>query len=818
MNRCTSCDKSRITGHPENQIHFTLLPSMMKSLPICLLLLFLLTGHTHAQECTIRGKVVNAANNEPIPLAVVAFKEKATNYPVTADFDGKFEIKLPHPGLYNLEVVMVGFKPYNRFEIEANPERPAELTLALEEEQKALKEVTIRAEPFYRKEESPLSMRSIGVAEIKRNPGGNRDISKVLQSLPGVASVAAFRNDLIVRGGSPNENRFFLDGIEVPNINHFATQGASGGPVGMLNVDFISDVDFYSGAFPSNRGNALSSVLDLKFKDGRSDKAGVAFALGATDLATTFDGPISKNSSLIASYRRSYLQFLFSAIGLPFLPTYNDFQFKYKIKPDNKTEFNFIGLGAYDVVTLNKEANETEEQRYILGNLPENNQWNYAIGGSYKKYKGAGFYQLVISRNQLSNGAEKFVNNDENQAKLLDYSSTETENKFRLERTVSKNNWKTNAGVSLEQAGYTNTTFNQIPDIGTISYSSEIDFLKYGAFGQISKTFTGAGLILSLGGRLDANTFGSKMKNPLEQLSPRFSLSKSLNEKITFNANTGIYYQLPAYTILGYRDGNNELVNKNVRYIQSTHFVAGFEYQTKKNARITVEGFLKVYNRYPFGLLDSISIANQGSDFGVVGDEPVDSRSKGRSYGVEFLFQQKLFNGFYGLVSYTFVRSEFTNLDNTYIPASWDYRHIMSLTAGKTFGKNWEAGVRFRFNSGNPYTPYDIYASSIKANWDISGQGVLDRENVNSERTSVFHQLDIRVDKKYYFKKWVLDIYLDIQNFYNQQSSLAPYVDVVRDASNQPLTDPNDSSRYVVKNVNNTTGTLIPSIGIIVEL
>lgn len=803
----------------ENQNDFTLLRTCMKT-KLFLLFYFvaLLWFPALSQECLVRGKVVNASSNEPVPLAVVAFKDKSATYPVTADLEGVFQTKLPHPGLYNLEVVMVGFKPYARFEIEINPERPLDLTLPLEEVQKALNEVTIKATPFYRKEESPLSMRSIGVAEIKRNPGGNRDISKVLQSLPGVASVAAFRNDLIVRGGSPNENRFFLDGIEVPNINHFATQGASGGPVGMLNVDFISDVDFYSGAFPSNRGNALSSVLDLKFKDGRTDKPGVAFALGATDLATTFDGPISKNSSLIASYRRSYLQFLFSAIGLPFLPTYNDFQFKYKIKPDNKTEFNFIGLGAYDVVTLNTSANETEEQRYILGNLPENTQWNYAIGGSYKKYKGSGFYQLVISRNQLSNGAIKYTNNNEEQAKLLDYSSTETENKLRAERTISQNNWKTNVGIALEQAGYTNTTFNQVPNIGTVSYSSEIDFLKYGAFGQVSKTFTGSGLVLSLGGRLDANTFGNKMKNPLQQFSPRFSLSKNITEKITFNANTGIYYQLPAYTILGYRNNNNELVNRDVKYIRSAHFVAGFEYQTKNNARFTVEGFLKLYDQYPFGLLDSISIANQGSDFGVVGDEPVDSRSKGRSYGVEFLFQQKLFKGFYGLVSYTFVRSEFTNLTTEYIPASWDYRHIMSLTAGKTFKRNWEAGIRFRFNSGSPYTPYDVYSSSLKANWDISGQGVLDRTKVNAERTAVFHQLDIRIDKKYYFRKWALDLYLDIQNFYNQKSELAPYIDVVRDANNQNVTDPDDNSRYLVKNVKNTTGTVIPTLGFIIEL
>ena len=796
--------------------------TMTLRLPI--LILLLLSGLTPyqaiSQECIALGRVVNMATKEPVPFAVVALKDARTNYPTTADIDGKYEIKVPKPGLYNLEAKAVGYKTFYQYELELKPARPLELTITLEPANQNLKEVTVRAETFTRKEESPLSMRSIGVAEIKRNPGGNRDISKVLQALPGVASVAAFRNDLIVRGGSPNENRFYLDGIEVPNINHFATQGASGGPVGMLNVDFISEVDFYSGAFPANRGNALSSVLELKFKDGRTDKAGLSFALGATDLAATFDGPITQNSSLIASYRRSYLQFLFAAIGLPFLPTYNDFQFKYKIKPDEKQEFNFIGLGAYDVVTLNTNANKTEEQRYILGNIPENTQWNYAIGASYKRYVNNAYYQVVISRNALNNGAVKYTNNDDSNEgnKRLDYSSTETENKFRFERTSLANSWRTNAGISLEQALYTNSTFNKIPNIGTIDYTSEINFLKYGIFGQVSKTFTGAGLILSLGGRLDANTFGNRMDNPLEQFSPRFSISKSINERITFNANTGIFYQLPAYTILGFRNNNNELTNTNVRYIRAIHYVAGFEYQTRKNSRITIEGFYKDYSNYPFGLIDSISIANQGSDFGVVGDEPVDSRSKGRSYGVEFLFQQKLFKGFYGLLSYTFVRSEFTNLDSRYIPSSWDYRHIASLTAGKTFKKNWEAGIRFRFNSGNPFTPIDVATSSLIANWNLSGQGVLDESNVNSQRTSIFHQLDIRIDKKYYFKKWALDIFLDIQNFFNQTSDLAPYVDLVRDSNGAPVTDPNDSSRYVLKQVSNTTGTIIPSIGIIVDL
>ena len=792
---------------------------MSKYVLITLLLIGSLSG-AYAQESTLEGRVFNSINNESIPFAVAVLKDARSAYPTTADSAGRFKITAPQPGFYNLEVIMSGFKTTFLFEIQLKPERVTRVDVAMEPDQKNLGEVTISAQPFVRKEESPLSMRSIGTAEIKRNPGGNRDISRIIQSLPGVASPPTFRNDIIVRGGSPNENRFYLDGIEIPNINHFATQGASGGPVGLLNVDFINEVDFYSGAFPANRGDALSSVMDIKFKDGRSDKTGASFALGATDLATTIEGPAGDKATYIASYRRSYLQFLFAALELPFLPTYNDFQLKYKYKPDNKQEFNVLALGAYDVVSLNTSANETEAQRYILGNIPQNSQWNYTVGGSYKRYSERSFTTYVLSRNHLNNEAVKYRNNDDSNEsnKILKYRSQEIENKVRVENTALRGSWKINSGVNLQQSLYTNDTYNQIPFIGHVVYQSELDFFLYGAFAQVSKTFGGAGLVLSLGTRFDGNTFGNEMKNPLEQFSPRFSLSKSLGERFSFNANTGIYYQRPAYTILGFRDAEGRLTNTNVRYIRSEHVVAGLEYQNKTNGRITVEGFYKRYSRYPLGLQDSVSIANQGSDFGIVGDEPVDSRSRGFSTGVEVLLQQKLFKGFYGILAYTLAQSKFTNFDDRLVASSWDYRHTISMTAGKTFAKNWEAGLRFRYSSGSPYTPYDVANSSLRSNWDISGQGVPDPERINTIRNGDFAQLDIRVDKKYYFKSWTLDLYIDIQNLFNYQTELRPYLTVERNPDGSPKEDPSDPSRYLLTELQNTNGTVIPTIGVIVEL
>lgn len=327
-----------------------------------------------AQNGIVRGKVVDLGNNEPVPFANVNIQNTTTG--AVTDFDGSYEIKGLSPGLYNVEASYVGYGKETVFEVEVTNNKPAIVNFKLQTTTKNLDEVEVKANPFKRSEESPVSLRTIGVDEIARYPGGNRDISRVIQSLPGVASTVAFRNDIIIRGGSPAENVFYLDGIEIPTINHFSTQGATGGPVGMLNVDFIREVDFYTGAFPANRGNTLSSVMELKLIEGREDRPGATFTIGASEVAAAFETPLKDKGTFIFSARRSYLQFLFKALQLPFLPTYNDFQFKTKLNLNDKNELTIIGLGALDNLVLNLDANETEDQKYILGNLPENDQWN----------------------------------------------------------------------------------------------------------------------------------------------------------------------------------------------------------------------------------------------------------------------------------------------------------------------------------------------------------------------------------------------------------------------------------------------------------
>ena len=781
-----------------------------------------------AQTSTIKGRVFNSINNEAVPFANIFID--STSVGTTSDFEGNYRITDLKPGTYSIICSFIGFKRQISFEVPVTSARTTTLDFALVEESTTLDQVVITASPFNKREESPVSLRTISSSEIYRNPGGNRDISNVIQILPGVASSSSFRNDIIVRGGAPNENRFYLDGIEVPNINHFATQGSSGGPVGMINVNFIREVDFYAGAFPANRGNALSSILEFRQIEGNDESLKGTFMLGSSDVGMTLDGPMGKKSTFILSARRSYLQFLFKALGLPFLPTYNDFQYKQTIKVDKKNRITLIGLGAIDDFQLNTTANDDivdedaiRRNNYILGNLPVNTQWNYTVGANWKHFGSNSFQNIVVSRNHLNNRAVKYLGNiEQEEFLLLDYNSQEIENKLRLENTVRKNGWKLNMGLGYENATYTNSTYNKIVvdgEVAVIDFDSSLPINKFGVFSQISKELVKNKLLVSLGIRMDGNDYSEEMINPLDQLSPRLSASYSITEKLNANFNVGRYFQLPPYTIMGYRDSNGLLANKenNITYIQADHFIAGLEYNPSLLSKVTVEGFYKIYDNYPFLIRDSLSLANLGGDFGVIGNEPVNSTSFGRTYGLELLVQQKLLASIYGILSYTFVRGEFSDKNEELIASSWDNRHILNLTAGKKFKNDWEVGMKFRYVGGAPYTPYDVERSATVDVWDVVQQGVFDWDQLNELRNPASHGLDIRVDKKWYFNEWAINAYIDVQNIYNFQAVGQTYLDVDRDDSGNPIIDPNNPQSYVISEIENVSGTVLPSIGLMID-
>ena len=242
----------------------------MRNLFSSLFVFLLISSAVFAQTGTLRGRVFNVKNNEPLPFTNIIIT--GTNVGSVSDLDGNFLFTGLTPGYVRLTATSVGFENVTTKEILITNAKTVYMDIPMLEKTIQLDKVEVKASVFKRVEESPVSLKSLGISEIEKSPGANRDISKVIQSLPGVASSVSFRNDIIVRGGGPSENKFLLDGIEIPNLNHFATQGASGGPVGIINTDFLREVDLYTGAFPASRGNALSSVLDMKLIDGNPDK------------------------------------------------------------------------------------------------------------------------------------------------------------------------------------------------------------------------------------------------------------------------------------------------------------------------------------------------------------------------------------------------------------------------------------------------------------------------------------------------------------------------------------------------------------------
>ncbi|RZS95617.1 TonB-dependent receptor [Cecembia calidifontis] len=782
-----------------------------------------------AQMGEIRGRVFNPVNNEGIPFANVAIL--GTDYGTVTDIDGNYVLSNLEPGLYNVRASFIGYRSQTRFEIQVTRARAVQLNFELREEASDLSEVTVNAE-FSRSDETPISVRRLNTNEIERYPGGNRDISRVIQSLPGVASTASFRNDIIIRGGAPNENKFFIDDIEVPVINHFATQGSSGGPVGILNVNLIKNVDVITGGFPADRMNSLSSFFNFELKEGRSDRMFTQMTIGASEFTFSNEGPLGEKTTYLISARRSYLQLLFRALGLPFLPDFYDFQVKTVTKINDKTELTFLGVGAIDLFSLNfdEPRNETIEEResrlYLLDNLPISTQWNYTTGLRLKRFRENGFWTFILSRNMLNNRSFKYAGNDDSTRDniLFDYLSQESENKFRAENSIFKGPFTLKYGFNYEFSRFTISNFDRftLAPIGqVINVNDKSFFNSYGGFVSASKNYLNERLLISGGVRIDGSDFGQTAQNPLNQISPRVSVSYQFKPNLFWTTNAGIYYQRPPYTALGFRNNEGELVNQlnDIRFIRSTQFITGIEKVVpQKSRRFGVEAFYKHYNNYPSSVINGIALANLGADFGVIGNEEVRSDAQGRAYGLEFLAQQRFFNNFYGIGAVTLVRSEFTNPNTEgFIPSAWDNRIIVSLTAGKRFGKNWELGARWRYLGGTPYTPIDVETSTLIDVWNLRGQPLLDFNQINALRLQAFHQLDLRIDKKYFFNKWNLNWFIDIQNAYNFEAEQPPLLIPVRNPDGSIKINPNDPSRYEMRLIDNPAGTLLPTIGLIVE-
>ena len=775
---------------------------------------FLLAQPVHQ----VKGTVIDKSSRQPLEFINVMIV--GLNKGGVTNAEGKFSIGQVPPGIYRLQASAIGYKTVTTPEYMLST-RDLHIQIEMEENQTELEGVTVTASPFRRDIESPVSLRIIGLQEIEKSPGANRDISRIVQSYPGVAfSPIGYRNDLIVRGGSPSENRFYLDGVEIPNINHFSTQGASGGPVGILNADLIREVNFYTGAFPTDKGNALSSVLDFKLRDGDMERNSLKATLGASEVSLASNGHLGKKTSYLVSVRQSYLQFLFDMLGLPFLPTFTDAQFKLKTRFDARNELTVLGLGGIDKMKLNTKADD-EDNEYILSYLPKIQQETFTLGAVYRHYAGAHVQSVVASHSYLNNRNTKYQQNDESDPEhlMLRLRSTEQNTQLRLENSSSFRNWKVTVGTSLDYSQYSNTTFQKVytDRAQTFDYHTYLGIMRWGLFGTVNYTSIDERFTASLGLRADANNYSAAMKDLSDQLSPHLSLSYQLTEHWSLSGNAGLYYQLPPYTALGFKNNNGLYANKYaLRYMQVSQGSVGLNWRKGDTFEVSVEGFYKDYDKIPLSVADGIPLTCKGNDYGVIGNELLTSTAQGRSYGAELLLKWLVAKKLNLASSFTLFKSEYrTDKESEYIASAWDNRFIFNLRGTYNLPRHWSVGMKVSCIGGAPYTPYDADKSSLVTAWNAQGKPYYDYTRYNEERLPAFTQVDIRIDKTFYLKRCMLGFYIDLQNIAGsklKQADVLMSTGVIKNPD-APIAE----QRYVMKSLKQESGTLLPTLGITFE-
>ena len=781
---------------------------------VWLMLLFCIVPAVATAAATtypVRGKVIDKSSRKPVAYANVT----VTGLPgkgASTDSLGVFRIEQVPPGIYRFEATCIGYVTTSSPEYIVSASTPF-IEIEMEEDANLLTAVVVTPSPFRRSIESPVSMRVIGLQEIEKSPGANRDISRIVRAYPGVSfSPVGYRNDLIVRGGSPSENRFYMDGIEIPNINHFATQGASGGPVSIVNADLVREITFYTGAFPANRSGALSSVLDFRLRDGNPDKQTFKATLGASEVSLSGSGLFNDRTTYLFSVRQSYLQLLFKALGLPFLPNFIDGQFKIKTRLTEHDELTVLALTGIDKMKLNTDE-KGEDAEYLLSYLPTIHQETFTVGAVYRHYAGKHTQSVTLSHNYLNNRNLKYRNNDDSSEDnlTLRLRSVEQKTTALFENRTRLGQWTLKEGAEFTNSGYTNNT-----DSPFSLYKTSLNIIGWGAFFSSDYSTRDNRFTLSAGIRVDGNNYNRGMKQLWKQLSPRLSASYKLSEQWILNGSAGLYHQLPPYTALGYKNNDGTYLNKALRYMRVMESSIGADWHLHDRIMISAEGFFKRYNRIPLSLQDNIPLACKGNDYGVVGNEPLASTADGRAYGLETMFRWQVSGRFNLVSSFTLYKSEYRNHSgDDYIPSAWDNRFILNMSGTYNLPKRWSIGGKVSYIGGAPYTPYDEDKSSLVQAWDAKGQPYYDYSLYNTGRLPDFAQLDVRVDKSFYFRRCMVGLYLDLQNVTGSKLK-QPDVIMSTGVIENPAA-PASEQRYKMKYLKQESGTLLPTLGVTVE-
>ena len=723
----------------------------------------------------VRGRVLDGADPVPGVSVCVLGSDRCAE----TDADGAFTLDNLRSGSYQLEISAPGRPAFASEPLEVRAGLDDQLEIALPQIDAVEQAITVSESVYVAPSEVKTSGVLIQGSEIFRAAGALQDVSRYVNALPGVALGSNdFRNDIIVRGGSPLENLFIVDNVEIPNINTFANFASAGGITSILDANLIQDVTFLTGGYPAPFINRLSSVLQIAQKEGNRDEFGGRATLGFAGAGLVLDGPIKKQKgSWIVSARRSFLDIFSDDIGFGGVPKVYTFSSKalYDLSP--KDRIWGVNITGIDSIRLGL-TEDTELDEDLSGFDIRYEGWRSASGFNWQRLFGAngvGLLGVSHSEARVDSTVKDLLRNGIPDPTIpvedviaggpitFQDNSREGETTLKYDLTLfGTPTGKVQAGGSYKifnirydtrsPLGY-DGPFTVVPDVNPINLIRDFTAYQSGGYLQVSKDFTQR-LNVTFGGRADHYELLGETR-----FSPRVGASYRITEKISWRASYGQYFQQPFFQFISAFPQNQNLIP-----IRSEHYVTGFSYVASPSLRFTVEGYNKEYKDYPVSTdFPSLSLANVGDTFDVRDILfPMASAGRGRVRGIEFFVEKKFTTRWFGQANISYSKARHAGLDEVRRPGAFDYPLIANFVGGYRLGRKWELGARASYLDGRPFTPFNQELSTEQR------RGIFDLSRVNAERAKDYLRLDFRLDRTFTVNDKPLIVFLGLQNFTNR--------------------------------------------------
>lgn len=766
----------------------------MKRLFAVLIICFFSITIAWCQVGSIRGTVLDKESKQPL-IGVNVIIE-GTQQGDATDIEGSFFIQNVPVGTFTLRFSFIGYEKKLIPDIVVKSNKASYVNAQLSFEIIQGEEITVTTGYFEKPDDAPVSLQTLSYEEVRRSPGSREDVSRMIQNVAGVNPTSDDRNDLVVRGGSPTEVLYMIDDIEIPNPNHFGTQGATGGPISMVNVEFVENIDFMAGGFTANYGHKSSGVVDILFREGNRLGYNGKLDFNFGGAGGYCEGPLRNNrGSFLVGIHRSFLDFLEGVLDYGGVPVYSNLQGKLVYDLNTNHQWSLLWIGGDDRIKIDYDLDVNDFETGKVDSVDyydvDFRSRQITVGSSLRSLWSKNFYtRLILSHSynyfDIDNDATEisgFHNNSNNlqqkkeirTADSFDNTSTEQISSIKL-----NGNWFLGKSNTLSFGTYTN--FYQFDHNIKFQpfYQGQFDMygqIIKGGFTRIKQNMTPEigifanykqrfwhRFVYNIGARYDY----FKLLNS-KSFSPRFNLLYNATHRLTLQTGIGRYYQRPEFLNITAHPSNKE----NLTNFSCDHYIIGMNYLVTPSTRLTVEVYHKKYSDYP-ALADSgyemISLANRGADYGGSSYiERLTSAGAGKANGLELMVQKKLVDNFYGLASYSYSIIKHKALDGVFRNGAFDNRHVCNLVMGYRLNKSWEFSFKWRYAGGAPYTPYDREAS-IRA-----GRGNLDLNSINEKRFDPYHRLDLRLDRREFHKKTTVIYYLSLENIYNRKNILSQY-------------------------------------------